>query len=246
MQRPRGRSLRIGFLCVAMLLASTTLWAQEKSWSDKAEVSFVQTGGNTDVVSFRLKNLLKYSYSEQWSFKWRANALFAKSDGEKSAERYDTELRADYALSPHAYFYGQSGWAQDKFAGLDQRLFGGPGFGYVFLPGIRHVVGVELGGQFAKEGYTDGTYSDFVEGRAFCGYAFLFNDSVTFSQEVEYLHNFGTSGQFNMIAVTAVRTRLTDRFSLRMAYEIRYDNQPTPEELKKTDTLLSVSLVINF
>jgi putative salt-induced outer membrane protein len=246
MQIPCGRSLRIGFLGVAMLLVSTTVWAQEKGWSDKAEVSFVQTGGNTDVVSFKLKNLLKYNYSEQWSFQWRANVLFAKSNSEKSAERYDTEVRADYALSPHAYFYGQSGWAQDTFAGLDHRFFGGPGFGYVFLPGLRHVIGVELGGQFAKEDYTDGTDSDFMEGRVFCGYAFLFNDAVTFSQEVEYLHNFRTSGQFKVIAVTAIKTRLTDRFALRVAYEIRYDNQPTPEELKKTDTLLSASLVINF
>jgi putative salt-induced outer membrane protein len=233
-------------LSLAVAGLAPALWAEEKKWSDTAELSFVQTSGNTDVTSFAAKNLLEYRHSDEWAFSWKAAGLFAKTDDEKSAERYETDLRADYTASQRHYYFGLAGWKQDKFAGLDQRFFAGPGIGYLIIARDRHVLSAELGAQYAKEDYTDGTRSEFIEGRAYGKYEYRFSDTVIFSEELEYLHNFKDSAQYSIISITAMQTKLTDLFALRVAYEIRYHNRPTPEELKNTDTVLTVSLVVTF
>jgi putative salt-induced outer membrane protein YdiY len=45
---------------------------------------------------------------------------------------------------------------------------------------------------------------------------------------------------------TALVAALTDIFSLKAGYTVRYDNQPVPAGLKRTDTMTSVALVANF
>lgn len=232
--------------CLAIGGWESALGAEEKKWSDTAELSFVQTGGNTDVTSFAAKNLLRYRPSDAWAFGWKAAALYSRTDGDKSAERYETDLRADYSASQRLYYYGMAGWMQDTFAGLDGRYFAGPGVGYLILTGDRHRLATELGAQYAKERYTDGTQSDFLEGRAYGKYEFQFNEAATFSQALEYLHNFKHSEQYNLISTTGLQAQLSERLALKVTYEIRYDNRPTPADLKKTDTLLSVALVLNL
>jgi putative salt-induced outer membrane protein YdiY len=39
---------------------------------------------------------------------------------------------------------------------------------------------------------------------------------------------------------------LSDNLSLKASYVIKYDNQPIPETLEETDTILAVTLVVNF
>lgn len=117
-------------------------WSEEQPrWQDTAELSFVQTGGNTDVTTIAAKNLLQYRLSDNWAMQWKTAALHAESDGEKTAERYETDLRTDYK-----------------------------------------------GGE-----------------RICC-----------------------------------------DGLAVRVAYELRYDNRPTPADLKNSDSLLTVSLVLNL
>lgn len=238
----------IGLLCLTVITTThnSTRAAEKKPWSDAAELSYVQAGGNSDVTTFAAKNTLKYSFWERWTGTWRAGVLYGQTDGIKSAERYETDLRMDYSASERFYYYGLAGWLQDKFAGFDSRYYAGPGAGYRFVDGPRHFLSSELGANYAKEEYTDETESDFLEGRAFGKYEYVFNDNVKFSQQVEYLHNFQDSDKYKINATTELTTKLTDQFSVKVSYEVRYDNRPTPDTLKNTDTLLSVALVVNL
>jgi putative salt-induced outer membrane protein len=45
---------------------------------------------------------------------------------------------------------------------------------------------------------------------------------------------------------TAVLSSLSDYFSLKTSYVIKYDNEPVPKTLDDTDTILAVALVVNF
>ena len=51
---------------------------------------------------------------------------------------------------------------------------------------------------------------------------------------------------YDMISITAITTALSDILSLKASYNINYVNAPVPVTLKKTDTTLSVSLIINM
>jgi putative salt-induced outer membrane protein len=219
---------------------------QTKVWEDTAELSYVQTGGNTDILTFSGSNTLKYNYSEQWKATWGVAALYGKTDGVITAEHYSTDLRTDYKTSTPLFYYAKAGWLQDSFAGIDKRLYIGPGAGYQFLNGEQHFLSAEAGLNMVTENYPDGTDGQFMEGRLFGSYDYVFNPKTKFSQIAEYLYNFDDGNKYRVNATTSLTTMLTDLFSLKVSYAMAFQNEPTPETLDQTDTIFSVALVVNF
>lgn len=248
MKPTRLKNLAVIILFSLILIPVGAVFAeeQEKQWEDSAELSYVQTGGNTDVMTFSGKNLLKYSFAEKWSGTWEVGALYGETDGVNNAERYYTDLQTNYSASDTFFYYMKAGWLQDKFAGIDKRLYIGPGAGYNFLNGESHYLSAEAGLSYAAESYTDDTDNDFLEGRVLGKYEFVFNPKTKFTQTAEYLHNFDNSEKYRINTLTSLVTQLTDMFSLKISYEIKFQNEPSPETLDQTDTLFSVALVVNF
>jgi putative salt-induced outer membrane protein len=220
--------------------------AEEKKWSDEAELSFVDTGGNTDVTTLSAKNLLKYKFTNRLRGAWKLGALYGESDGEKNAESYFTELRLDYLLTERFYSYAAAGWMQDEFAGFDSQYYLGPGVGYEFLTGPRHYLAGEAGLNYVWEEYTDNTDKDYLGARAFAKYEYAFTEKNRLSQSVEFLYDFDDSENYDVNSETAVTSALSDYLSLKASYVIKYDNQPVPKTLDDTDTVLAVTLVINL
>jgi len=233
-------------LILPLFLGAAIADAAEKKWTDEGELSSVNTGGNTNVSTFSAKNLLKYKFSEQLEGSWKASALNSKSEGTKTAESYASELRGDYLFTEHFYAGLAAGWLKDKFAGIDSRYYAGPVGGYKVLVGPKHFLKTEAGLDYVDEEYTNNTSSDYLRGRAFGVYEFHFTELNKFMQSAEYLYDFDESDNYNINTVSALVTVLSQNFSLKTSYEIKYDNAPVPTTLKKTDTLLAVSLLVNF
>jgi putative salt-induced outer membrane protein len=232
-------------LLIVLVFAPGTR-AEEKKWSDEGELSFVDTGGNTDVTTLSAKNLLKYKFTNKLQGAWKLGVLYGESDGEKNAESYFTELRLDYQYTKRLYSYAIAGWMQDEFAGFDSRYYLGPGVGYKFLSGPNHFLVGEAGLSYVKEEYIDDTDKDYLQGRAFAQYKYAFTEKNRFSQSVEFLYDFDDSENYNVNSETAVISALSDYLSLKTSYVVKYDNQPVPETLEETDTVLAVTLVVNF
>ena len=230
-------------ICVAVVSAA---YAEEKKWTDEAELSFVSTGGNTEVVSLSGKNLLKYTITDKLLGTWRLGALYGETDDVKTAERYFTDLRLDYSFSAKIYFFGMGGWLQDEFTGIESRYFIGPGAGYRFLTGPKHFLDAEAGINFVTEDYTNNTEEEFLEGRLYGLYQYSFSEKNKFSQSLEFLYDFDDSDNYRINSETAFITALSNYLSLKTSYEIKHDNEPVPATLKETDTILSVTLVVNF
>jgi putative salt-induced outer membrane protein len=238
----------VKFVMVLLVVFSmvTAVFAEEKKWADEAELSFVDTGGNTDVVSLSAKNLLRYTFTEELKGAWKLSALYGESDGVKNAESYATELRLDYLLTDQLFSALIAGWLEDEFAGIESRYYLGPAVGYKFFNGPRHFIVSEVGLNYVKEEYTDGTEKDYLEGRAFGQYQYAFTEKNRFSQSLEFLYDFEDSENYRVNSETALISALSDYLSLKASYEIKHDNKPVPSTLKETDTILSVTLVINF
>jgi putative salt-induced outer membrane protein len=230
-------------ICVAVVSAA---YGEEKRWADEAELSFVSTGGNTEVVSLSGKNLLKYTLTDKLLGTWRLGALYGETDNVKTAERYFTDLRLDYSFSAKIYFFGMGGWLQDEFTGIESRYFIGPGAGYRFLTGPKHFLDAEAGINFVTEDYTNNTEEEFLEGRLYGLYQYSFSEKNKFSQSLEFLYDFDDSDNYRINSETAFITALSNYLSLKTSYEIKHDNEPVPATLKETDTILSVTLVVNF
>lgn len=229
------------------LVFSTACFAQEtKKWSDEAELSFVDTGGNSDTQTVSAKNLLKYQFSPKLTGTWKAGALSGKTDNERNAERFFTELRLDYALSERLYSYVNGGWLKDKFAGVSSRYYAGPGLGYKFLNGPRNFLAGEAGLNYVIEEYTNDTDRDYLGGRLFGLYEYHFNKKNKFTQSLEYLHDFDESTNYLINSETAVISALNGNLSLKASYIVNYDHDPVPSTLDTTDTIIAIALVANF
>ncbi|MBE0605069.1 MAG: DUF481 domain-containing protein [Deltaproteobacteria bacterium] len=242
------------YLCMlasaVFLLAAPAAFAAEpkndKVWSDQAELSLVNTTGNTETTSMAGKNTLSYRFLPRATGTWRIGGLYSSDGGATTAEKYDTELRLDYMHTERVYTFAMAGWNKDRFAGIDQRYYGGAGVGYKLLVGPKHFLLGEAGLNYTQENYTDNTSSGFLTGRLFGKYEYAITKKNRLSQSVEYLYDFSDSSHFKVNTETAVIAALTDTFSLKAAYVVRHDHKPVPADLEKTDTGLTVALVANF
>jgi putative salt-induced outer membrane protein len=220
---------------------------QGKPWSDEAELSFVSTGGNSDVQTLSAKNLYKLEFYENYVFIWRLEALNGKTDDVLSAERYFTDLRLEYSLSERAYLYANTGWLRDTFAGLDARTNLSAGGGYRFLDGPDSFFKLEAGVNSVKESYTvEADNRRSTEGRVFGEYVYHFTKKNKFSQSIESLHDFSDSERYRLNSDTALTAALNNRFSLRISYQIKYNHRPVPATLERSDTVVSTAIVANF
>jgi putative salt-induced outer membrane protein len=240
----RGMGFIVGLLVLHAL--ATGAYAEEKRWSEKAELSFVDTGGNTDVTSLSANSLLKYKFTDTLEGAWKLGALYGESDGEKDAESYFTELRMDYLFTERFYAYTIGGWMKDEFAGIDSRYYSGPGVGYRLLTGPKHLLVGEAGLNYVKEEYTDNTDKEYLGGRAFVRYEYAFTEKNKFPQSLEFLYDFDDGENYNVNSETALISALNDYLSLKASYLVKYNSQPVPETLKEIDTILGIALVVNI
>lgn len=243
------KKMKIGSLIIlSLIMVSTAGFAEEKKWKDEGELSYVETGGNTEVSTLSVKNKLTYNFSESTSGSWKLGILNGETSGVKTAESYSTELRVDHLLSERLYAALIGGWLKNKFAGIDARYYVGPAIGYKVLVGPKHFLKTEAGVDYVSEEYRTipKTDADYARGRVLGEYGYEFSKTSKFTQSLEYLHDFDNSDNYNMNSVTAVITSLNANFSLKTSYEVRFDNQPVPATLDDTDTILSVSILATF
>ena len=218
----------------------------EKKWKDEGELSYVKTSGNSKTTNLAAKNQVKYQFTEKVLGTWKVGALLGENDGKKNAENYFTDLKVDYLFTERFYALANAGWLKNKFAGIDRRLYGGPGAGYKFLIGpVNFLVG-ELGLNYVSDKYIDETRKNYLAGRAFGKYTYAFTKKNNFSQSVEYLYDFNDSEKYEVNSETALISALNGYLSMKAAYVVNYKHKPIPSTLKNTDATTTVALVVNF
>ncbi len=220
----------------------------DKRFSNETNFSLVNTTGNSDTLTVAGKNEMKYKFTDKWTGTWVAGGLYAENNNDKTAERYFTDLRADYSITERWYAYGLGTWLRDQFAGFDNRVSVGPGVGYKFLIGPKHFLLGETGLNYTIEDYEEKGESTerFIEGRLFGKYEYAFTEKIKASQSLEYLQSFKDSSTWKLNSVTALVTALTDIMALKVSYSVFYNNDPRPSDLDDTDTILATSLVITY
>ncbi len=238
------RSIVLTLLTVLILYPGLAAAAEGKL-SDQAELSFVETTGNTETVSLAAKNVLKYQFSEKLLGTWSVGLLLVEADQVTTAEQYSTRIRLDYIISERFYTFADTGWFQDEPAGVDSRIDLGAGAGYKFLTGPDHEMLGEAGLIQTSEEFTDGTDNDYLGSRLFGRYAYNFNEKSQFSQSLEYLQDFDDTDNYIFNSETALTTVMSDVLSFKTSYVVNYDNVPPPGS-EDTDTKLSATLVVSL
>ena len=121
--------------------------AAEKAWTHSAEVSWVQTAGNSQSSTIGLADTSKR--------KWEKALLTLKVGGirvntttitytnvggvpqknensETTAENYYLSGRYEQDITEKLFWYAGAGWARNRFAGIDNRYVGAAGVGNIW------------------------------------------------------------------------------------------------------------------
>ncbi len=225
----------------------------EKNWKNQAELTLVQTQGNSEIKTFQFKDKQSNTFSDTLSSELKFETLYSKALGEATAERYTGEGRGDYKLGEKLSTALKAGWKRDRFTGIDNRYYLGPILGYRFLAGPHHYLKTELNADWVYQEYTkeftdenDKADEDFLSAGLFGEYEWTFSEKSKFTQSVAVFRDFNEQESYQIESITALITQLNSYFSFKTTYQVNHNTDPIDDDLKKTDTSLTVSLVADF
>ena len=233
------------FLTFALLALPAAGFAQsDKKWKDAAELTYLNSKGNTDVETFGVNN----TFTDQWGW-WgmelKAGALTSNTAGTTTAEQYNASEKGTRKFTDTFYVYERYAWDKNRFSGIDDRHDTSAGLGAEALRTKLDLLALELGGGYVAESRAGGPEKNFGSGRAYAKYTRKLSDTATFTQDAEYLHDFGTPKNYRVNTETALVASLTTHFSLKVSYKYHRVNLP-PAGFKKEDTIAGAALIVNF
>ena len=241
-----------GLMGTAVVLASlcpAPLAAQEppkKPLTATASVAFVDAAGNTDVTTLSGDQRLEYAPpGSGWTLSEFVALVYGRTDGVTSANALKLGARADRALSDRLSAFGGGSFERNRFAGIARRFEEIAGLAYRIVTEPRDQLSAELGASFNQQRSVDGTDDAFVAARAAGTYRHLFSEHAWVQQLVEFLPNLETAADRRINAETSLVAPLSERFAVKVAYTIRFDNLPEPGFVK-TDRILSSGLQLTF
>ena len=187
-----------------------------------------------------------------------------------TAENYYANLRYDHALTDQFFWFGAAAWDRNVPSGIDSRTAGNAGVGYWWIKEDRAKFRTDLGLGYTRitpvletPGFEDrfGTWS--------FGASFekKFLAASLFTSNLQVTDSLKDSQDYLGVWQNALTVSMNSHLALQVGYNLTYKNKPAsvgvdvvqtpvatppvilgqvPVQLKKTDTLLTTSLVITF
>jgi putative salt-induced outer membrane protein len=240
------RNVMVGglFLLAGSVFAQDDAEEEVKlGWSGVGELGYVKTTGNTD--SSALNGRLEFiRQTEKWRYRFLGTVLSTSEDGTKDNERYTAEAQADRKLGAKGYVFGVYRYDADKFGSYDPSQTFTVGYGRELMKSEKHVLKGEIGAGYRKldERLTGNTESDAIM-------RFLLDDAwqifATTAWTNRLLVETGSNNTFTQWN-TGLTVSMTDKFAIKLGYELRNNSKIPPGDTEKTDTITSVNLVYNF
>lgn len=241
----KNRPLMALFVCfVTVAAAGATAWAAdpEPLWDLKLGLSYVATSGNSDTSTAGASVDFNRRF-ELWSLTAFASAVSASEASATTAERYVLGARATYPVTGRLSLAGGARGEKDRFAGYDLRGVADAGIEYVFVDDGRLKATGLAGATWTYEDTRYAGSDDWLGALAGARAAWKFSDGADAIGQAIFYPNFSESDDWRLETNLGVQASLTDLLSLKVAWELRYDNEPVPG-FTKTDTVTLVSLVL--
>jgi putative salt-induced outer membrane protein len=250
-----------------------TTSAAEKKWTHNAEVSWVQTSGNSESSTIGLADT-----SER---KWEAALLTLKAKGirvntttisyvddgtnafrvkntEKTAENYLLSARYQRDITERLFWYAGAGWERNIFAGIDSRYVGAAGVGNIWWDREDLKFRSDYGLSYTQQDdvvEVPGRDPSFFGVRGSWDYFNKWGKNVDYVNEFDIYLNMETSKDWRAAMINAVTVTMTDRLALKVSLTWLYQNDPAftetvpnqiPIQLENLDSIFVTSLVITF
>lgn len=245
--RNAGRSVL--FALTSLLLLVVRVRAQEATETAhpvKAtmNVGYVQTGGNTEVVTMLASDKLAWK-TGSWVYTQDAEAVYGKNQGIENAGRYNFGLRADDGLSARASLYGLTSYKRNVYGGVERQFDEGIGAVYHAILPKPQLLDFELGLGLLQRRTTEPRDEAFSTGRVAARYKYFFPGKATFEASSDWVVNLQHTDDTDVEALAKLAAPLAGGISLSLGYDAQYRSQPLPG-LERLDWTISAGLQLNY
>lgn len=248
-------SKALPYVFVPMLATGALLTSPAHAlWTGAGELGAVAARGNTDSDSANAK-LDIANEIDRWKHSLWFNSLYGASNDYTTNNRWEVRWQTDYKLTEPLYWFGGLRYERDHFGAYAYQESVTTGLGYKLFDDDTTKLSVQ-GGVGAKRSQPqtlvkDEDNSDHVlyrvyedeETRGSIIAGAKFEHKLTANTKVlDTLLVEATSANTFTQNDLALQVSMSDRFALSVAYGIRQNTSPPPDN-KKTDQITTLSVV---
>jgi putative salt-induced outer membrane protein len=227
----------------------------QHQWIGKGQFGFLDSKGNSDGESIN-GGLDLARYDDAWKNALNVTALYGKSAGIVSAERWVVGEQTDYTFTPKIFAFGGLRYEHDLFDGFQYQASLTTGIGYKFLETDANKLTAQVGAGYRRlrpeiilkddsGAVTTRTPQDASgEAIATAGVDYQHQFSATTTLSNKLLVEYGSTDTLTHDEI-ALAVKMSTRLALSVGYAIT-DNSKPPTPLKKVDTVTTVNLVFAF
>jgi putative salt-induced outer membrane protein len=232
-------------IVMGVMLATTSFAAQVKDGFDnESSLGIVATSGNTETNTVNLSQKNTF-IANPHVYKFDGSYLHSSNQGNEQALQWSAGLRYERELNDMFNLFVAETASSDRYQGINQRYSTDLGAKYFFQKATAFNWFSEAGYRFTRENYPYGFKNqNFV--RLYNEVERNFNKGLTGKWWVEYLPNLTTWKAYQFNTELSIAMLLSEVFSVKTAYQLRYYNEPPVGVAKTTDTTFTTSLVAKF
>lgn len=214
------------------------------TWEASTEFSAVATGGNTSTRTLGLGAQLTHRTARQRT-ELRTRFLTSQVDDVTSAQALTADGRHGFNLTERFQVFGETSYARDRFAGIDDRVTGTAGVAYtVPLPRTQSLT-LEGGLGWTTEQRLDLATLRFATATGAVDYTWTIVPGTELREEAAFNADLESSANWRTSNTTALRVTLTRVLSLRASHAIEYRRTPVAG-FGRSDMRTAVAIVFSM
>lgn len=214
-------------------------------WRVDAGLSATQTSGNSDTSSFGIQAEAELARG-LWKFDAGALALRSEEGEDLVAEQYAGLFRSARSI-PQTRVALTAGWQgeRNRFAGVNFRSVTDVGVQWDALQRESWTVTSVGSLTWTREDVvSDEPSRDYLGALLGMRSEVRLSENASTTQTLRLEPSFEDSDDYRAFARVALQSAMTQRFGLKLAYELRYDHVPVVG-FDTTDTLITASVVFH-
>jgi putative salt-induced outer membrane protein YdiY len=216
----------------------------EKPFKIASDLSFVTTGGNTDVTTLGVADRIEWKATPRFTARQEFRWDYGETDGERSANALLLGVRGEVNLTSRVSVFTGVTYDYNLFAGVKRHFEELLGIGVLVLDRTSDKLRLDGGLSLHQEWEVlQNSATNFTAGRLAADYRHLFGEKAYIQQILEYIPNFESSADYRFNSESALVAPITGGVAIKVGYVVRYRGQP-PEGFGTTDTTLRTGIQI--
>lgn len=229
----------------AILFGFTSFAEEGRTIKNESEAGIVIASGNTDISTLSAKQSTTLTSAPN-SYLFNARFLRSSNAGTELALQWGLGLKFEHAMTDNLSFFIGQLVESNIYQNIFQRYATDMGAKYFFIKKEKELTWFTEGGyRFTRENYANG-FKNLNFLRLYSEVERYFSETMSGKLWFEYLPNLNIWKAYQMNAAASLNTAISGIFSLKNAFELRYNNEAPAGAKSPIDRIFTTSLVAKF